>query len=104
MRKRIAAGNWKMNLRFDEAVSLVNDVLKNQKTKHNIIFAPPFPYLKAIAELCSSYPEVYVAAQNCSNELSGAYTGEVSVGMLESIGVNPLLWKKSFCAVILSPR
>lgn len=90
MRKQIAAANWKMNLTLDGAQALLKDILKeglNTSTNQQVIFAVPFPYLMVANE--SAKKEGYaIAAQNCSNKKSGAYTGEVSVEMLKSIGVN----------------
>lgn len=90
MRKQIAAANWKMNLTLEAAQSLLNDILKEEIKPHagqKVIFAVPFPYLMMANERVKE--EGYaIAAQNCSNKRSGAYTGEVSVEMLKSIGIN----------------
>lgn len=92
MRKQIAAGNWKMNLLADEAYALARRIEKYAITNtigtgREIILAPPAPYLETIADIMHFSPQISVAAQNCSEHLSGAYTGEVSAGMLKSIGV-----------------
>lgn len=90
MRKQIAAANWKMNLTIDKAETLLNDIVKeNIQPAANglVIFAVPFPYLTKINEKLGNKEKYAIAAQNCSNKKSGAYTGEVSVEMLNSIGI-----------------
>ena len=88
MRKKIIAGNWKMNKTYEEGVQLINDVLtKLDSTKDAIvIFATPFIHLKKISELIAGKKNVYSAAQNCYWEKSGAFTGEVSAAMIKSCG------------------
>lgn len=89
MRKKIVAGNWKMNLTFQDAEELVEDLLDNleeAKPKCEVILCPPFPYL----EMATDYVEekrFKVGAQNLSAFESGAYTGEISASMLESMDV-----------------
>ena len=90
MRKQIAAANWKMNLTYQEAERLLDDVLdakislsQNQVT----VFAVPFPYLIMANSEVAGQANYFIAAQNCSDKKSGAYTGEVSAEMLESIGI-----------------
>ena len=100
MRKQIAAANWKMNLTIDKAETLLNDILKaNISPSENgqVIFAVPFPYLTKAQELLSNKGGYAIAAQNCSNKKSGAYTGEVSVEMLKSLNI-------SYCVVGHSER
>lgn len=90
MRKKIAAANWKMNLTYLEGQQLLNDILENDlgsKENHEVIFAVPFPYLIMAKEKTTALKNYYIAAQNCSNKKSGAYTGEVSVDMLQSIHI-----------------
>ena len=90
MRKQIAAANWKMNLTLQQAETLVDELLS---TPHDVkenqlaIFAVPFPYLLTIKTKLAGKKNVFVAAQNCYNKKSGAYTGEVSAAMLTSIGI-----------------
>jgi triosephosphate isomerase len=90
MRKQIAAANWKMNLSLTEGEALLDAI--NAKP-HSLapnqvaIFAVPFPYISMAQAKVGAKSNVYVAAQNCSNKLSGAYTGEVSVTMLQSMCV-----------------
>jgi triosephosphate isomerase len=91
MRKQIAAANWKMNLTLDKAESLIDDILKENiaiAENGQVIFAVPFPYLIMAGEKIKDKKGYAIAAQNCSNKRSGAYTGEVSVEMLKSININ----------------
>lgn len=89
MRKHIVAGNWKMNKTFEEADELINDIkdqLEEITLDRNtqVIICPPFPFL----EMATDYSEesyFAVGAQNVSDQESGAYTGEVSAAMLESM-------------------
>jgi len=88
MRKKIVAGNWKMNTAPEEgielAVKLNNYVNSISGLRPKVIIAPPFTHLKEIALKVNS---IFVSAQNCSSYKKGAYTGEVSAEMLSSIGV-----------------
>jgi triosephosphate isomerase len=91
MRKKIVAGNWKMNLTLAQGEQLINDILEaglKLEEGQQVVIAPPFPYLMKAKSLLKNYPGFYVAAQNCYSEKSGAYTGEVSAEMLQSIGVD----------------
>ena len=89
MRKHIVAGNWKMNKTFDEADELISNIMDRlEKTtldrNTQVIICPPFPFL----EMTSDYSDdsyFAVGAQNVSDQESGAYTGEVSAAMLESM-------------------
>ncbi len=86
MRDKIVAGNWKMNLTKNEGLLLIEGVVNgvvNSDVK--VILAPPFPFISdAVLGLSSS--KIKVAAQNCHQEESGAFTGEVSAAMLRSFG------------------
>ena len=86
MRKRIVVGNWKMNMNNSAAHSLFqssNNAEIVSSTK--IIIAPPSVYLSGFSSNKSK--NIYLAAQNCSDNENGAYTGEISASMLYSIGV-----------------
>ncbi|MBW7847121.1 MAG: triose-phosphate isomerase [Bacteroidales bacterium] len=89
MRKKIVAGNWKMNLGFEEAEQLIEDLidlLENINMDTEVVICPPFPYL----EMASDYAQestFKVGAQNLSAFGSGAYTGEVSGAMLQSMDI-----------------
>ena len=90
MRKQIAAANWKMNLTFQQGENLLNEILKQNivlAAHQQAIFAVPYPYLLMARSEVDDAKNYYVAAQNCYNKKSGAYTGEVSVEMIHSIGV-----------------
>jgi triosephosphate isomerase len=90
MRKQIAAANWKMNLSLQQGEQLIDELIA---TDHSLgadqlaIFAVPFPYLVNIRQKLGGKKNVFVAAQNCSANKNGAYTGEVSAEMLKSINV-----------------
>ena len=87
MRKRIVAGNWKMNTLLKDGMELAKAVEKLEKEKTSdalMIIAPPYTHLSRIKELIQG---VKLSAQNCSSEEEGAYTGEVSPDMLKSVGV-----------------
>ena len=89
MRKKIVAGNWKMNKTLQEGIVLaeeINSKLKMATAKDvAVIMAPPFIHLASIHQQINS-PQIAIAAQNCSTEPSGAYTGEVSAAMIVSTG------------------
>jgi len=87
MRKKIVAGNWKMNTLLKEGMELAKAVEKLEKEKKSdalVIIAPPYTHLSRVNDLIDG---VKLAAQNCASEESGAYTGEVSPDMLVSAGV-----------------
>ena len=90
MRKQIAAANWKMNLSYQQGEALLNEILKENislKAHQRVVFAVPFPYLVMANGAVNAKEGYDIAAQNCSNKASGAYTGETSAEMLYSIGV-----------------
>ncbi len=87
----MAAANWKMNLTIDKAQALINDILKEgilPGENGQVIFAVPFPYLMVAVDKLKNRKGYAIAAQNCSDKTSGAYTGETSVEMLRSILIN----------------
>src|SRR5690349_11798760 len=90
MRKQIAAANWKMNCTLQQATALLDELLATAHetdANHIAVFGVPFPYLMLAKEKLAGKPNVFVSAQNCYNKKSGAYTGETSCEMLQSIGV-----------------
>lgn len=92
MRKKIVAGNWKMNNSYAEAVALAAEI-KTALQKQNdstiiTILAPPFPFLCEVNNCIETATTVFTAAQNCHHEKSGAYTGEVSAAMIKSTGAS----------------
>jgi triosephosphate isomerase len=91
MRKKIAAANWKMNLNVDQATSLLDEILAAQITLNSnqfAVFAVPFPYLQMANTKFADQSNMFIAAQNCSDKTSGAFTGEVSASMLHSLQIN----------------
>ena len=94
MRKQIAAANWKMNLTLDEGLALVDDLLQqdyNLQQHHLVLIAVPFPYLITANKKLGDKENIYIAAQNCSAETNGAFTGEVSATMLKSAAIKYVL-------------
>ena len=94
MRKQIAAANWKMNLSLAQAENLLNELVATAHTlgsHQEAVFAVPAIYIPLALEKLSNKPNVFVAAQNCHQKESGAYTGEVSATMLQSIGVKHII-------------
>lgn len=91
MRKNIVAGNWKMNKTFDEAYALVEEIAEKLDEKATpevgVVICCPFPYLEMCTDM-SQESYFAVGAQDVSEHESGAYTGEVSAKMLESMGVD----------------
>lgn len=90
MRKKIVAGNWKMNLTLSEGASLVSAVLDKLPAlseDKQVVFATPYLHLAQTVSQTQYTAFVSVAAQNCHHEKSGAYTGEISAPMLQDAGV-----------------
>ncbi len=90
MRKKIVAGNWKMNLDRTQGEQLIQDVLaqKAEVSKGAIlVFCPPFPHLGYAKSILGAENSIFLGAQNCSDKASGAFTGEVSAPILRSFGV-----------------
>lgn len=91
MRKQIAAANWKMNLTMQEAENLLYSILDANvevSEDQKVVFAVPAPYLTFAAKKVSEHNNIHIAAQNVYSKKSGAFTGETSVSMLKSIGVD----------------
>lgn len=80
-----------MNKTYEEALSLVSEIDNMVKDEVNgdvtVIVAPPFPFLQGVGKLTQGNDLMHLAAQNVSEHESGAFTGEVSAGMLKSVGV-----------------
>jgi triosephosphate isomerase len=90
MRKQIATANWKMNLTYKEAETLITEIAKHDANLNNnrdVVFAVPAPYLEVVKNKIFDRPHIHVAAQNVYTKKSGAYTGELSVIMLNSMGI-----------------
>jgi triosephosphate isomerase len=90
MRKKIVAGNWKMNKTLSDATVLTSELitLTSSEVKNNaqVVLCTPFPYLLKIKEQLGN-SKIEVGAQNCSEHEWGAYTGETSAAMLKSMGI-----------------
>lgn len=90
MRQQIAAANWKMNLTLQQGEQLLDDIIATPhslKPGQQVVFAVPFPYLSMAQQKVAGKQNVFIAAQNCYSKKSGAYTGETSVEMLQSLGI-----------------
>ena len=89
MRKNIVAGNWKMNLNREEGIKLVEEVISLVSSDNNVevVFSPPFLYLHKVNKMCANDNLLQTASQNISHNESGAFTGEVSSQMVNSLNV-----------------
>lgn len=89
MRKKIVAGNWKMNMNLQEGLEFAGSVDKyfreKPSTRAEVIMCTPFIHLAGVAEILKN-GNVLLGAQNCASEHTGAYTGEVSANMIRSTG------------------
>lgn len=87
MRKILVAGNWKLNGSLEANEALVSGILAGLGDAPNceVAVCPPFPYLAQVAGLTSGKP-VALGAQDCADQVSGAFTGEVSADMLKEVG------------------
>ena len=84
MRKKIIAANWKMNMTAAEAASFMEDLALELKNFDGaeVVIVPPFTALPRLSEIIAEIPSVTLGAQNMWHESSGAFTGEISAGML----------------------
>jgi len=92
MRTKIVAGNWKMNKTFEEADTLIFDIIDQLEEKGkpedvDVIICPPFIYLELAGDITEDSP-VFVGSQNVSQFEPGAYTGEISASMLRSMHID----------------
>ena len=91
MRKKIVAGNWKMNKNYTDGISLFSEVLNMAKDElrgnQQVIVCAPYIHLNSLAQLSNGYQQVNIGAQNAHQEETGAFTGEISAAMLKSVGV-----------------
>ncbi len=88
MRKKIVAGNWKMNMNLQDGVALakeINEALVADKPNCGVIICTPFIHLASVAQVLDS-EVVGLGAENCADKAKGAYTGEVSAEMVKSTG------------------
>jgi len=90
MRKKIVAGNWKMNMDYNEGLALFSEVINMVKDEvtgsQQSVVCSPFIHLHSLAQMAKGYHKVAVGAQNSHQAESGAYTGETSAKMVKSTG------------------
>jgi len=90
MRKKIVAGNWKMNMDYQEGLSLFSEVINmvhDEVTgKQQAVICSPFIHLHSLVQMVKGYNKVSIGAQNAHQAESGAYTGEISAKMIHSTG------------------
>ncbi|MBK7407456.1 MAG: triose-phosphate isomerase [Saprospirales bacterium] len=87
-RKHIVAGNWKMNTNYEQGRELAKAIMdKLAPSDVRVILGAPFTHLKVIHSVIVDVNNLFLAAQNCHQAESGAYTGEISAGMLKAVGV-----------------
>ena len=88
MRKKIVAGNWKMNLNLQEGVALakeLNEALAADKPNCGVVICTPFIHLASVAQVINQ-DVIGLGAENCADKEKGAFTGEVSAEMVKSTG------------------
>lgn len=92
MRKKIVAGNWKMNKSLSQGLQLVDEIIAaaSDSPSNSVlkIIAPPFTHLASVHEKIKTISGFAVAAQNCHHMSNGAYTGEISSEMIHSTGAS----------------
>jgi triosephosphate isomerase (TIM) len=91
MRKKIVAGNWKMNKTLGEGLNLAKEVCELSKAELNsdvqLVLCTPYIHLEEAANIVQGAKGIAIGAQNCHSKTSGAYTGEISIDMLKSVAV-----------------
>ena len=93
MRKNIVAGNWKMNKNLQEGLALATELkeaLAGQVLNCDVVVGTPYIHLASVASAVKG-SKIGVAAQNCANKESGAYTGEISASMVKSTGAGYII-------------
>ena len=88
MRKKIVAGNWKMNMTLQEGIALakeLNETLTAEKPNCGVVICTPFIHLASIAQFLDQ-DIIGLGAENCADKEKGAFTGEVSAAMVKSTG------------------
>ncbi|MGJ1385750.1 triose-phosphate isomerase [Sphingobacterium spiritivorum] len=90
MRKKIVAGNWKMNLDYQSGVSLFSEIVNMVKDEvigqQEVVVCSPAIHLYSLGQLAHTAVNVSVGAQNIHQAESGAYTGEISAAQVKSVG------------------
>ncbi len=94
-RKKIVAGNWKMNKNLLDGMGLANNIIRASsvlaKGSVEVVIAPPSLYLHTSISMGKRVPQIKIAAQNCHHKATGAYTGEISAPMLRSMEIDYVL-------------
>jgi triosephosphate isomerase len=94
MRKKIVAGNWKMNMDLNEGIALATAINGHFQDHHlkdkEVILCTPFIHLSAVSRLISA-EGLTAGAQNCNEHKSGAFTGETSAAMIRSTGASSVI-------------
>ena len=95
MRKKIVAGNWKMNTDYTSSLDLFSEIANMITIEVNnsaqVIICAPFIPLNSLAQLAKGNNKIALGAQNCHHEESGAFTGEISAKMIQSVGVTYII-------------
>lgn len=95
MRKKIVAGNWKMNKTYEQGLNLVDEIIQSsaihQTPEVLKIIIPPFIHLHSVSEKTKHINDIEIGAQNCNNNEAGAFTGEISAAMIASCGAKYVL-------------
>jgi triosephosphate isomerase len=91
MRKKIVAGNWKMNNDYKQGLELVSEIksmlMDEVRSNTLVVLGATYIHLSSVGNLIKGVPNLHLGAQNCYSEEKGAYTGEISADMLNSVGV-----------------
>mgnify|MGYP001056887943 CR=1 FL=1 len=94
-RRKIIAGNWKMNTNAEIAQELVSDIVSEYKSNTpegvKLVLIPPATFIQGALQQTNDFDHLTVGAQNCSTYKSGAYTGEIAAEMIASLGANYVL-------------
>ena len=93
MRKKIVAGNWKMNLNLQEGIALakeINEAMTAEKPNCDVVICTPFIHLASVAQVLNA-DLVGLGAENCADKEKGAFTGEVSAEMVKSTGAQNVI-------------
>jgi len=92
MRAKIIAANWKMNMEYPAGLALFSDMIDMIRTEvtglQQTVVCCPFIHLHALAQLAVGHAAISVGAENCHGAESGAFTGEISAGMIRSTGAD----------------
>ncbi|MCS4229204.1 triose-phosphate isomerase [Sphingobacterium sp. BIGb0165] len=95
MRKKIVAGNWKMNLDYQSGLSLFSEIINMAKDEvignQELVVCSPFIHLSSLGQLSKNVTNVNIGAQNIHQAESGAYTGEISAAQVKSVGASHVI-------------